>query len=485
MNHLHSLSWVFDKKIYRIPDYQRGYSWGEGQLKDLWNDLLYLDDDRNHYTGLLSVEPMDYEKAPEGYQAYQVVDGQQRLTTCLILLNELLRKAEEMDCQSAVLGSMPVQDIRSKYIACPQWPGDVNGVLFLDYLVDNETSQYFRYRILGIGGFREPTENLYIRNLEKAKTFFSGKINELCNNTEESKHELERLFNKLTGHLTFNFFVIPGDNAVYEVFESMNNRGKPLSHLEILKNRLLYLTTLYNEQQLQRKRADALRNGIIETWKRIYELLGKNPVKQLNENVFLNDHWIIKFEYVQRNGEDYFEFLKNEFSKQAVYKHKQRYVPEQFEDNPDYADADDYSEEKKEPIPHDEYLEPEEIENYVFDMVEIATNWYYTNFPDEYNGLDDEVKEWLKKLNDIDISYFRPLVTVAVLRRDSYTKEQLLRLLKAIERFIFIAFRMLGYRFNYQRTEYRKAAYYLYKDPSYIDAISEKLEKIAELVRQL
>ena len=482
MNHLHPLSWVFDKKLYRIPDYQRGYSWGEGQLKDLWNDLLYLDDDRNHYTGLLSVEPMEYEEGPEGYQAYQVVDGQQRLTTCIILLNELLRKAEEMDCQSAMLGSMPVQDIRSEYIVRPRWAGDMNGDLLFDYMEDNdETSQFFRYHILGIGRFKESNNNLYTRNLEKAKRFFSGKINELCNNeTEESKLKLEILFNKLTEHLTFNFFVIPGDNAVYEVFESMNFRGKPLSNLEILKNRLLYLTTLYNEKQMPKKRAGALRYEIIETWKRIYELLGKNPTKQLNENVFLNDHWIIRFEYVQRNGEDYFEFLKNEFSKQAVFRHKQRYIPDRPEYDPEYAEEDDYSQVKKEPVPHDEYLEPEEIEDYVTSMGEIAPIWYYTYFPDEYDGLDDVVKEWLKKLNEIDITYFRPLVTVAVLRRNSFTNEQLLRLLKAIERFIFIAFRMLGYRYNYQRTEYRKAAYYLYNDPSSIDEISEKLEKTAD-----
>ena len=40
MNELVSLSDLFVKKIFRIPDYQRGYAWGESQLDDFWDDLI-------------------------------------------------------------------------------------------------------------------------------------------------------------------------------------------------------------------------------------------------------------------------------------------------------------------------------------------------------------------------------------------------------------------------------------------------------------
>lgn len=53
MNDLISLSQLFDKRIYRIPDYQRGYAWTNSQLEDFWDDLNNLTEDRYHYTGMI------------------------------------------------------------------------------------------------------------------------------------------------------------------------------------------------------------------------------------------------------------------------------------------------------------------------------------------------------------------------------------------------------------------------------------------------
>jgi hypothetical protein len=51
-----SLSKIFTENIFRIPDYQRGYSWTKRQLKDFWADLELLDQDHDHYTGVLTLE---------------------------------------------------------------------------------------------------------------------------------------------------------------------------------------------------------------------------------------------------------------------------------------------------------------------------------------------------------------------------------------------------------------------------------------------
>ena len=59
MNDLISLSQLFDKRIYRIPDYQRGYAWTDSQLEDFWDDLNNLTEDRYHYTGMLSLKQLD------------------------------------------------------------------------------------------------------------------------------------------------------------------------------------------------------------------------------------------------------------------------------------------------------------------------------------------------------------------------------------------------------------------------------------------
>lgn len=49
MNDLESLSSPFNNKIFRIPDYQRGYAWERKQLDDFWEDLITLPNDRFHY----------------------------------------------------------------------------------------------------------------------------------------------------------------------------------------------------------------------------------------------------------------------------------------------------------------------------------------------------------------------------------------------------------------------------------------------------
>ena len=59
MAELLDLSSIFDKKIFRIPDYQRGYAWQNSQLYDFWEDILNLQDDRDHYIGLISIKQID------------------------------------------------------------------------------------------------------------------------------------------------------------------------------------------------------------------------------------------------------------------------------------------------------------------------------------------------------------------------------------------------------------------------------------------
>ena len=48
-----SLSEIFNNKIFRIPDFQRGYSWEERQLDDFWEDIQNLSPNKIHYIGLL------------------------------------------------------------------------------------------------------------------------------------------------------------------------------------------------------------------------------------------------------------------------------------------------------------------------------------------------------------------------------------------------------------------------------------------------
>src|SRR5258708_31331477 len=96
-NQLQSIAKIFTDKIYRIPDYQRGYSWTEKQLKDFWTDIVLLEEGKNHYVGVLTLENVPEEIfskweddlwiiKSKSFIPYYIVDGQQRLTTTIILM---------------------------------------------------------------------------------------------------------------------------------------------------------------------------------------------------------------------------------------------------------------------------------------------------------------------------------------------------------------------------------------------------------------
>lgn len=135
MAELLDLSSIFDKKIFRIPDYQRGYAWQNSQLYDFWEDILNLQDDRDHYIGLISIKQIDVnsEKITDAekklgwllnknYKIFHIVDGQQRLTTFIILLNEIINFVQDLPenrdkhPEEIIFDEDSISDIRSKYL---------------------------------------------------------------------------------------------------------------------------------------------------------------------------------------------------------------------------------------------------------------------------------------------------------------------------------------------------------------------------------
>src|SRR5690554_947575 len=92
-----TLTTILKGRIFDVPDYQRGYAWEKDQWKDFVSDIEAMIDDSvtSHYTGTIVIY-QNPEKPTESYGAetlemVDVVDGQQRLTTCSIYLSIILR----------------------------------------------------------------------------------------------------------------------------------------------------------------------------------------------------------------------------------------------------------------------------------------------------------------------------------------------------------------------------------------------------------
>ena len=274
---------LISNSAFRIPDYQRGYAWGEKQLKDLWDDLEDIRQDeegkfQNHYTGPIYVEEANISESEKwaNIKHYFLVDGQQRITTLAILLFVLL-KHEEYGYNNT-----SVEDLRKRLLYNQTIDGHVR-VYHFDYSYGSKNSAFLRAEILEDQTTPVPIFNqtTYSLNLQFAKKFFEERVEAL------SHEQRELLFTKLTTALSFDLRPIDGELDVQAVFETLNNRGKPLSILEKLKNRLMFLSANLNEP-IQSK--EYLREIINKCWGDVYESLGSNPNNPLDEDEFLSAH---------------------------------------------------------------------------------------------------------------------------------------------------------------------------------------------------
>ena len=327
MNSLLSLSELFNNVIFRIPDYQRGYAWNDQQLEDFWEDLNNLTDTRDHYMGMLSlkelkegsIEKLEGEKwivEQKKYKAYHIVDGQQRLTTFIILLSCILDFSESKGIN--YLNSESLEQISSRYIVEYKLPEKILKAYKFGYEADNPSFDYLRFKILKEDASGYLHETFYTYNLEKAKAFFNKQLKNYYE--KNGGNWLETFFNKLVNNLKFNIHNINDDFDVFVAFETMNNRGKKLSNLEILKNRLIYLITIYDESVIDTETKNQLRKEINEAWKEVYFQLGRNKNHLLNDDEYLKNHWTLFFKYSRNRGDDYIKFLLGQhFTARAVY----------------------------------------------------------------------------------------------------------------------------------------------------------------------
>lgn len=402
---LQSLSEIFNNRIFRIPDFQRGYSWEERQLDDFWEDLQNLHPNKIHYIGLLTVEPInnsdiqnvekwkdDLWLLKKGMTAYYVIDGQQRLTTLIILLHEILRTFSEDE--GINFGSKSEWTERFLYRSFNQ----IYKSFVFGYEKDNPSDEFFKTRILeqeSSAADKYP-ETLYTANLMFAKEYFAKKLKNL------SRERKEEIFDKAVNKLKFNYYEIDDSLDIYVTFETMNNRGKDLSHLELLKNRLIYLSTLLHESDDTKSR---LRKDINETWKTVYEYLGKNKENPLDDDVFLFNHWIMYYTYDRSQSDVYADFLlKRKFTAKNVL---------------------------------NGLLTINDIKDYIDSLAKCVKKWYYI-YNIEQSDYSERIKEQIQKLDRVGMGAFPPMI-MAVFTKES--REDLIwDFLDACERFNFLVF---------------------------------------------
>lgn len=258
-----TLSNILEGKIFQIPDYQRGYAWEEKQWKDFVQDIDALIDDNiiSHYTGTIVIyQPIT--KPTENYgtkklEIVDIVDGQQRLTTCSlylsIIIKELVKNGQEDF--NAEIPSYLFSGTKSKL------------------RLNNDTADFYS-DLISKGVSNIGANSVHQKRIYEAYCFLKRHIEEqLKTRADKGDEYLRDLFDAIIRKLNFSFYPIEVESEIGMTFELMNSRGKDLSSMELLKNYLMYWV-YRNIPDISEK--EDFTTTINKTWKEVYVNIAKS-----------------------------------------------------------------------------------------------------------------------------------------------------------------------------------------------------------------
>lgn len=286
--------------LYQIPRYQRPYSWGEEQLDKLWDDLIEAqENDPNYFLGSIITA-----KPEENSSYLDIVDGQQRLTTLLILLcvirdlypdiNQELLDSDPFAVDANIIKSSIKFNDRFERLRLKTHSNHESDFQNL-VLKDEATVSHQRPYKKDLRKEEEPKHKFI-----NTACFFTEKLNEIG---EEAAGEfLNYLFNKVK-IIRIDCQSVP---FAIKLFQVLNDRGLDLSNSDLIKSFLIgRIHKLYNgeDKEIQEIKKQK-ENQFMDDWKSceavaidtyeslndlfvIYEyyLLGENPKKSLYDEM--------------------------------------------------------------------------------------------------------------------------------------------------------------------------------------------------------
>ena len=203
---------------YRIPLFQRTYNWGEPQWGRLWEDLqaIYgMDEPRNHFIGSVVAQPVP--TIPGRVSQYVLIDGQQRITTLLILLSAIRDKARQ---EPEKWGDL-ADEIQGMYLTNQYKRGDEKPKLV--------PSKRDRAPFLAIVNCETPAAD---SRVGRARRYFDSKL------SAGGAIDLERLKIRVADCLDMVSVMLEADDNPNRIFESLNYTGLSLSAADLIRNYL-------------------------------------------------------------------------------------------------------------------------------------------------------------------------------------------------------------------------------------------------------
>ncbi|MDC6385194.1 DUF262 domain-containing protein [Flagellimonas taeanensis] len=270
---------VLKSSYYKIPRFQRPYSWEKEHIEDFWNDSI-RESSGDYFIGSMVV----YEISND---TFGVVDGQQRLTTITMLLGtirEAFKSIGEESLAKGTQGMIERKDLDDE----------------LNYVLQTESSYPFFHENVQKFDASEVTDIPAKKEEEHIKKGYdllkylvekeieSIEVSTTISAKEKHKQKIEALKNIRDKILNLKVIYIELDNEddAYIIFETLNTRGKDLRVSDLVKNHLTKMLPKKNKSVDLSKDKWTEARTIIE---------GSNA--DLNMDSFLHHFWLSKYEF--------------------------------------------------------------------------------------------------------------------------------------------------------------------------------------------
>lgn len=305
-----TLKTLLESGFYKIPRFQRPYSWDQENVEDFWQDTVVAED-KDYFIGSFV-----FWKDSKTDDLFYVVDGQQRLTTVTILFSALRNLFDSENQNTLALGMHKLIERK-----------DINNESL--FVLRSDTSYPYLQEFIQKHGKPEVEPEIGSEEiaLKKAYDFLYNKIKSLVlsininptksedDKSKEIKNALLSIRNKL---LRLKLIVIELDNEddAYLVFETLNTRGKDLTVSDLVKNYLIRLL------KPKTKGVDTAK----DKWLNIQKGFDEAEV-DININSFLLYSWLSRYQYTSQKK------LYKEIKKEIKRKDAAKYLDSILKDS--------------------------------------------------------------------------------------------------------------------------------------------------------
>lgn len=238
-----TLGTIFEKNfLFEVPKYQRYYSWEDEQVDDYIKDIknLYVhadEQDMEHFFGGIVV--VEKNIPGSNRQQRELIDGQQRITTTILLIISLLRKYESLrNDQNKTLIDSRVNKLNTKYLwyddEINRQPQQVPKLV-----LSKADRQYFANLVNGTPCEESRGSHRKIQKAFKKISRFVDECISAKNDIDEKIDILARVEDIIHNNCTIIFINAKTRDSAYKLFQVLNDRGAGLTEGDLLKSKTL------------------------------------------------------------------------------------------------------------------------------------------------------------------------------------------------------------------------------------------------------